>query len=135
MTSDDLISAVITPIDELGKRYRITISNNSPDILLDCEFQQQPLLHPGQFGLDDTHMPNDIWVQKPLQCDVLPTGSDISFEVNGYDVPSAYDGYWTSAKMSFRRLRANTTEPGDREERMVHVRLNWKISKGLLASR
>lgn len=124
---DDLISAFITPIDEISKRYRITISNNSADTLLECEFNQKWLLHPGQFsGLDDTHMPWDIWTPRPLRCNVLPAGSEISFEVDGADVPCEYDGFMSKVtQFSFRRLRPNTPEPGEREEQMVEVRLNW----------
>jgi hypothetical protein len=132
---DELINAVITPIDS-SKRYRITISNNSSDTLLECEFDQKWLLHPGQFsGLDDTHMPWDIWTPKPLRCDVLPGGAEISFEVDGYQVPSEYDGFMSKfTQFSFRRLRARTPEPGEREERMVEVRLNWVKSRGHLNS-
>lgn len=124
---DESIHAVITPIDEDSKRYRITISNNSPDTVLECEFNQKWLLHPGQFsGLDDTHMPRDIWTPEPLRCDVLPVGVEISFEVDGYQVPSEYDGFMSkSAQFSFRRLRADTPALGAREERIIDVRLNW----------
>lgn len=128
---DDLISAVITPLDASSKRYRIAINNNSTDTLLECEFDQKWLLHPGQFGLDDTHMPSDIWTPEPLRCDVLPARSGMSFEVDGYDVPGAHDvakSTWT--QMTFRRLGANAPEPGDREQRTVDVRLDWVTVRG-----
>lgn len=128
---DELISAVITPIDESSQRYRITISNNSSDTLLECELNQKWLLHPGQFsGLDDTHMPWDIWTPPPLRCAVLSAGSEISFEVDGYSVPGEYDGFMSKvADFSFRRIRAGTPEPGEREERKIEVQLNWVKSR------
>ena len=130
---EDSVSGVITPIDEISKCYRITISNNGADTLLECEFNQKWLLHPGQFsGLDDTHMPWDIWTPKPLRCDVLAPGAEISFEVEGYDVPSEYDGFMSNVmQFSFRRLRAGTPEPGEQEQKIFEVRLNWVKTRHL----
>jgi hypothetical protein len=133
MIVNDFFSVVITPTAEVSKRYNITVTNISDQTFFECEFDHTYLLHPGQFGLDDTHMPSDIWVQEPLRCDVLPAGAQGSFEVDGYDVPSAYDGGWTVATMRFRRLQADTPELGDREEGTLNAKLNWKILKGMLA--
>jgi len=128
---DELIFANVAPIDELSRRYRITINNRSSDTLLEGEFDQKWLLHPGQFsGLDDTHMPWDIWTPSPLLFDVLPARSEITFEIDGYDVPCEYDGNASKgAKMNFRRLQSNRREPGDREERIVKVYLDWAKSR------
>lgn len=84
--------------------YAVTIENCTDETLYDGTIHMRWILHPGKFGLDDTHMPNDIWVPEPIQFSALGPRARMTVEVNGYDVPGKYDGpSEQSTKLSFQR--------------------------------
>jgi len=87
-----LVNVSIRPVPGADCRYAITIYNGSPDTLIDGSLDHSWLLHPGKFGLDDTHMPSDIWRQPPMRFGALGPGEQITSEALGYDVVERYDG-------------------------------------------
>ena len=100
-----LLNVVIRPVPDADCRYAVTVYNGSPDALVDASLDHSGLLHPGKFGLDDTHMPGDIWCQPPMRFGTLGPGEQITSEVLGYDVVERYDGPKdTVATISAKRI-------------------------------
>jgi hypothetical protein len=61
-----LVNVCIRSVPDAECRYTITVYNGSPDMLIDASLDHSWFLHPGKFGLDDTHMPDGIWKQPPI---------------------------------------------------------------------
>lgn len=87
-----LVHVSVRPVPGADCRYAITVYNGSPDTLIDGSLDHSWLLHPGKFGLDDTHMPSDIWNQPPIRFGALGPGEQITSEALGYSVVERYDG-------------------------------------------
>lgn len=82
----------VDPIGPSVSRYKLTLENCGDEAILKGRLYYSPLLHPGQFGLDDTHMPENIWVRPPIDFESLAPTQSLSFEVEGYDLPGRFDG-------------------------------------------
>jgi hypothetical protein len=72
--------------------YAVTLKNVSDQPIYSVAVHYGPLLHPGKFGLDDTHMPTNMWVLPPLMVAEVQAGDSATFDVVGYDVHEMYDG-------------------------------------------
>ncbi|MCC2957361.1 hypothetical protein LK542_17230 [Massilia sp. IC2-477] len=120
-----LVNVSIRPVPGADCRYAITVYNGSPDTLIDVSLDHTWLLHPGKFGLDDTHMPADIWGQPPIRFAALGPGEQITSEVLGYNVVERYDG----PKDTFVTISAaRVTSAGDSldtADLLVNVRMAW----------
>lgn len=125
-----MISVTVRPEAVDSRRYILTIGNHTGDLLLDGVLDPKRILHPGQFGLDDTHMPADIWVPALVRFDSLATGESISVELDGYNIPAKYDGYTPYATLQFTRQRLRNAHPGPREELVLPVRMEWATPSG-----
>jgi hypothetical protein len=119
------VAVTIRPIPGKDRRYAITIHNGSLDILSNGSLDHGALLHPGKFGLDDTHMPRDIWVQPPVHFKSLAPGADATWEVDGYDVAPKYDGPKnTRVTVNASRVR-NEGALASSENLTASVRMAW----------
>lgn len=119
------IAVTIRPVPGKDARYDITVHNGSLDTLSNGSLDHSELLHPGKFGLDDTHMPRDIWVQPPVTFDTLSPGEDVSWEVDGYNVARKYDGpRETRVSVTATRV-SNETVQARSENLTASVRMAW----------
>ena len=73
--------------------YDLSIQNVGQSLLTEILIDYASLLHPGQFGLDDTHMPKDIWIKDAIALDYLAPGEVVTAIVEGYNTPDRYDGW------------------------------------------
>jgi len=120
-----LVAVTIRPVSGKDRRYAITLHNGSLDKLSNGSLDHSWLLHPGKFGLDDTHMPRDIWVQPPVQFDTLAPGADVSWEVDGYDVAPKYDGP-KDTRVTVNATRVKQGAELARSEKITaSVRMGW----------
>ncbi len=103
----------IDPSSEGGYVYKLSVQNTGNSVLRNVRIIYGPLLHPGNFGLDDAHMPEDIWVKAPVLIPQLEPGEIATFSVEGYNVPERYDGrVRATAAMDFSDL-AESPRYGD----------------------
>jgi hypothetical protein len=86
------LSVCVDPSDEGGLIYTISVKNTGGEVLNNVLIIYGPLLHPGNFGLDDTHMPENIWVKAPVLIPQIAPNETATFNAEGYDVPEKYDG-------------------------------------------
>jgi len=86
------IYATIRPIDGSRYQYILTLENRGEEAVANGVLDYGPALHPGNFGLDDTHMPADIWIKPPVVFESLAPGERVTFEVDGYDLQARFVG-------------------------------------------
>ena len=123
------IRVIVTPIDADSARYAISILNDTHDNFSNGILDHGFLLHPRMFGLDDTHMPDDIWVQEPLHFGTLAAGARVTFEVPGGGMPERYDqAREMSARLTVLRIKKGDQQPGPRENLLVAVLMDWAKS-------
>lgn len=93
MFQDIDIYATIQSPNWSAHQYTLTLENRGRKTVVNGAFDYSAALHPGNFGLDDTHMPKDIWIKSPVVFESLLPGQSITFDIEGYDLPSRFDGY------------------------------------------
>lgn len=93
MFQDVDIYATIQSPDWSAYQYTLTLENRGRKTVVNGAFDYGAALHPGNFGLDDTHMPEDIWIKPPVVFESLLPGQSITFDIEGYDLPNRFDGY------------------------------------------
>jgi hypothetical protein len=72
--------------------YSLTVTNTGDEALHQLELHYAQLLKPDHFGVDQTHMPTDIWNKPPIQIPTLEAQESRTFEVTGWAEPEFYDG-------------------------------------------
>ena len=98
---------------EGGLIYKISVKNTGDEVLNNFLIIYGPLLHPGNFGLDDTHMPENIWVKAPVLIPQIAPNETVTFNAEGYDVPEKYDGLMrTTVAVDFPDLAENSKFSG-----------------------
>ena len=120
-----ILRVIVSPVDETSARYIISIVNDTNDTFLDCVLDYNDLLHPGYFGLDSTHMPNNFWVQAPLHFASLAPGARIAFEEEGGGLPKALDLGGSRAKLSVSRIKMGKLQPEAREVLWIDGLMDW----------
>lgn len=118
------VRIAIRPVSGNGTSYIVTICNTGKDIFTNGRLDHSELLHPGKFGLDDTHMPSNIWRQPPVLFQSLGPGEEITFEVQGYNVPEKYDGP-RETTVNFAATYFNGVEPITSNTITAGVSMAW----------
>ena len=72
--------------------YQLFVQNTGHFPLSEISIHYGPLLHPGYFGLDATHMPRDIWVKPAIFIASLLPSQTIIMDVEGSNAHERYDG-------------------------------------------
>ena len=119
------VMASVVPMSANDRRYSVTLENRTGFPLVDGSVDMRWILHPGKFsGLDDTHMPADIWVPAPIRFAALAPGERQTFEVDGYAPAREYDGpkLQRAALVASRAAQGSSTAP---EKWDVQVLMTW----------
>ena len=88
-----MLTITVLPLEgPHSRQYRVSLTNTLDSTIVKGQIPWTQVLHPGRFGLDDTHMPADIWYAPPLELRDLAPAATVEFLVEGYDVAEAYDG-------------------------------------------
>jgi len=120
------VAATVVPVEGKDYRYAVTLENRTEDTLLDGVVDMRWILHPGKFnGLDDTHMPDNIWVPAPIRFAALGPAARQSFEVDGYGLAKGYDGPREQHTKLFATRAIEGNVPPVKEEITVHVVMAW----------
>jgi hypothetical protein len=124
----------VGPSGEGGLIYKISVKDTGNEVVNNVLINYGPLLHPGKFGLDDTHMPEDIWVKAPVLVRQIAPNETATFSAEGYDVPEKYDGLMrTTVAVNFPDLDETSKVSGYYE---VEVDVNLpKARKNLWSAR
>lgn len=118
------VRITIRPVSGDGARYIVAICNTGKDIFTNGSLDHSQLLHPGKFGLDDTHMPANIWCQAPVLFQSLAPGDELTFEVQGYNVLGEYDGP-RETRVHFAATYFNGVEPITSNTITAGVSMAW----------
>lgn len=71
--------------------YLLTMRNVGTESTSEGQLRYDYFMGPGSFGLDDTHMPDDIWVRPAIKFKSMSPGDEQTFLVDGYDIPAKFD--------------------------------------------
>ncbi len=120
------VAARVAPINMEGRRYAISLENRTEFLLVDGSMDMRWILHPGNFsGLDDTHMPDDIWTPQPIRFATLAPGARQTFDVQGYGTAREYDGPQCQAAILLARRAETGKVSAAPEAWQVQVLMTW----------
>lgn len=84
---------VVLDSSDVGEQmYSLMVKNKGSEALHQLELHYAQLLQPDCFGVDQTHMPRDIWIKPPIHIPTLEAQESKTFEVSGWAGHEFYDG-------------------------------------------
>jgi hypothetical protein len=92
MTVNSALQVNVQPIALESNSYSFTIHNTSQREVRNIEFSFYDLLGPGDFGLDDTHMPTSLTSEPKVVMALLQPGQSTRVELKKWGPISRYKG-------------------------------------------
>lgn len=86
-----ILNASIAATAADSSTYLLSTRNVGKVFVSGIELRYDNFLGPGSFGLDDTHMPPDIWIRPALCIGSLAPGEERTVSVEGYGIPAKFD--------------------------------------------
>jgi len=120
------LSIVVSPCPSDPASYVITVSNDGPHTYQEVRVRYEPLLlDAGNFGLDTTHMPQDLARKPgaPIEVPLVPARSSVDLVITGYGSHDRYDGPRETAIDLEFRLEGREFSADDRRWTQATVNL------------
>lgn len=86
-----ILNASIAATAADSSTYLLSIRNVGKVSISGIELRYDNFLGPGSFGLDDTHMPVDIWIRPDVCIGSLTPGEERTVSIEGYGIPAKFD--------------------------------------------
>lgn len=123
----------VHPIEPEGASFRFIVENVSTRVIRNLVLNFYDILGPGDFGLDDTHMPSSLTDEKVLRIESLSPGELTTLDLKKWGPLSEYRGdmnrtvrcqfadgrwrtggsRWRTVGVAIERMGANNALQGD----------------------